>query len=162
MLASCSTSSKVPPHNQSVTERESMDEFEKTYSKYNVTAKQKSLIEEGRKLLGTRYRYGGTNPATGMDCSAITRHIYREATGIELPRTARLQNKVGKYVSRNHLLPGDLVFLDLSGDLSHVGVYIGDGKFFHASSSKNRLMVANMNSPYYAKRYDSAVRVTRY
>lgn len=136
--------------------------FAKVERKYNYTPTQKRIIDVARSQIGTPYVYGGTSPNRGLDCSGFTQYVYKASVGVNLPRTARQQNRAGKYVARNYLLPGDLVFLDLSGDLSHVGIYIGDGRFFHASTSKNRLMVANMNSPYYAQRYDSAVRVARY
>lgn len=136
--------------------------FEYIYKKLDYTPRQKALIAKGKEQIGTPYVLGGQTPDAGFDCSGFTRYIYKQSLGVNLPRTAAEQNKAGTYVARDYLLPGDLVFLDLQGDLSHVGVYIGEGQFFHASTSKNRLMVANMNGPYYTSRYDSAVRVVGY
>lgn len=127
-------------------------------SKLNYTPAQKRLIRTGRSLIGTPYVYGGTSPTNGLDCSAFTQYVYKKALGVNLPRTARQQSRIGKRIPRKYLLPGDLVFLNLSGNLSHVGIYIGDGKFFHASTSKNRLMVTSLNSSYFSSRYHSAVR----
>ena len=111
--------------------------------------------------LGVPYLWGGTTRA-GMDCSALVRAVYREAYGIELPRTSKQMFRLGSPVSGRSLLrPGDLVFFRLSESgpgVSHVGVYLGDGRFAHASSSRGG-SIARLQEPYFSRHYAGARRV---
>ena len=113
--------------------------------------------------LGIPYKWGGTT-RQGMDCSAFTRAIIREAYGIELPRTSKQMFQVGKQVpTRRSLEPGDLVFFKdtYSGlGVSHVGIYVGDGRFAHASSSKGGV-ITPLDSAYFKKRYAGGRRIDR-
>lgn len=110
--------------------------------------------------LGARYRYGGSS-SRGFDCSGFTAYIYRQH-GIHLPHNSAAQYRVGKPVSRSELKPGDLVFFRTRGNrISHVGIYIGNGKFVHASSARGRVRVDTLNSGYYHQRYVGARRITR-
>ena len=97
------------------------------------------VVDYAKKFLGVRYVYGGTNLKSGVDCSGYTMSIYKNF-GITLNRTSRDQSRNGVAVGRNELRPGDLVFFDTNGSnngaISHVGIYIGDGKFIHASSGR--------------------------
>jgi cell wall-associated NlpC family hydrolase len=140
---------------------ESDEYFAKLYATQNYTPAQKRVISTGKEQIGTPYVFGGTSPRKGLDCSGFTQYVYKNALGISLPRTAREQSTIGQFIPQQYILPGDLVFLDLVGDRSHVGIYIGDGKFFHASTSRKRLMVADLYSPYFRPKFDSAVRVIR-
>ena len=113
------------------------------------------------EFLGVPYRWGGTT-LEGMDCSAMTRAIFRRAYGLELPRTSgqmyRLGDRVGQ--SRN-LRPGDLVFFRLSDSgpgISHVGVYVGGGRFAHASSSRGGV-IDELGSPYFARHFAGGRRL---
>lgn len=114
-----------------------------------------------RSYLGVPYKLGGTT-RDGMDCSALTRAVYREAYGIELPRTSRQMYRLGKPVSvPDQLRSGDLVFFRIgtSGPgISHVGIYVGDGRFAHASSSRGGV-IDPLSSPYFDKRFAGARRV---
>lgn len=141
---------------------ESDEYFEHLYDTLNFTPRQKAIVATGKEQIGVPYVFGGTDPNEGLDCSGFTQYVYKQSVGITLPRRASDQNKVGQIVPRSYLLPGDLVFLNLAGRLSHVGIYIGEGRFFHASTSRKRLMVADLNSSYFAPRFDSGVRVTNY
>lgn len=126
----------------------------------NMTPRQRELILYGKQFLGTKYVWGGETPQEGFDCSGFTQYIYARTQGIALPRTTKQQHKIGRPVSYRNLQPGDLVFLDLSHRLSHVGVYIGNGKFFHASSGvAKKLIIADLRKKYFAKRFNSARRV---
>lgn len=156
LLGACSSTPK--PQNY----YESDEYFNYLYSHLNFTPRQKEIVSTGKELIGTPYVYGGTDPREGLDCSGFTQYVYKQSVGVSLPRRARDQNNVGQIVPRKYMLPGDLVFLNLAGRLSHVGIYIGDGRFFHASTSRKRLMVADLNSSYFSPRFDSAVRVTGY
>lgn len=118
------------------------------------------LLEAVDEWYGTRYRYGGTTKS-GIDCSAFVRSVYKMAFGIDLPRTAREQYRVSDYnVKRADLKEGDLVFFNTRGGVSHVGVYLGNSKFAHASSSRG-VVVSSLNEKYYAARYLGAGRMEK-
>lgn len=108
-------------------------------------------------LIGVKYKSGGTT-AKGFDCSGFTSYVFKEL-GISLPRTSASQSKVGQKVDKADLIAGDLVFFNTSGKgVSHVGIYVGDGKFAHASSSKG-VIISELDSSYYKTRYMGARRV---
>ncbi len=110
---------------------------------------------------GHKYVWGAENDGC-YDCSGLTYYTYG-SMGIEIPRVARDQYKVGTPIPRDQLQKGDLVFFDTSksrsGRVTHVGIYLGNGKFQHASSSKGRVVISSLNSPYYSNRYLGARRV---
>lgn len=97
-------------------------------------AQVETLIDEAISHLGTPYRYGGTTPA-GFDCSGFTGYAYRNALGIELPRSAAAQSGVGEQVSLAEAQRGDLVFWGGRGGVYHTGIYLGDGEYIHAAAS---------------------------
>lgn len=116
------------------------------------------IIANAKKHLGTPYVWGGTTPK-GFDCSGLTQYVFKQS-GISLPRTTTEQVKMGTYVSKSNLRPGDLVFLQNTyrQGVSHVGIYIGDGQIIHASSSKG-VVISKLSSSYYTQHYHSARRV---
>jgi cell wall-associated NlpC family hydrolase len=112
------------------------------------------------QALGTRYRYGGSSPATGFDCSGLVTHVFEQAWGIALPRNARGQARVGKPVTRIDLAPGDLVFYNTRNQpYSHVGIYLGDGRFIHAPRPGQRVRIESVESRYWKARYNGARRL---
>jgi len=115
------------------------------------------VIAEARRHMGTPYRWGGET-TRGFDCSGFVRYVFRHSEGIELPRTSREQAKFGAPVKRNELRPGDIISFATGGGgrVSHVGVYIGDNKFIHSSSSRGVRIDALTG--YYAKRFVNARR----
>jgi cell wall-associated NlpC family hydrolase len=118
------------------------------------------VVRRALGYLGTRYRYGASG-ARGFDCSGFTSYIYRQH-GISLPHNSAAQYRVGKPVSRSELRPGDLVFFRTRGSrISHVGIYIGNGKFVHASSARGRVRIDTLTSGYYHQRYVGARRITK-
>ncbi len=119
-----------------------------------VTAPQ--IIATAKKYMGVPYLWGGTTPA-GFDCSGFVQYVFKQH-GIQLPRVSRDQYKVGTYVSKANLKPGDLVFFGSGGTVSHLGIYMGDGQFIHASSSRG-VTVSALGSSYWAPRYMGARRV---
>ncbi len=105
-------------------------------------------------LLDVGYRFGGNNPEAGLDCSGMVRFIYRQATGVELPHNAAAMARLARPVSNAELQAGDLVFFNTLGyPFSHVGVYLGDGTFIHAPSTRGRVRVESLDLPYFAQRY---------
>ncbi|HLA64719.1 MAG TPA: NlpC/P60 family protein [Rhodothermales bacterium] len=115
-----------------------------------------SLRNTGDRWIGVRYRFGGET-RSGIDCSAFTREMFRETFGIELPRNTALQVNEGFQVDRDELQPGDLVFFRRGGT-RHVGVYLGDGNFIHASSSRG-VTYSRLDESYYARHYWTARRI---
>jgi cell wall-associated NlpC family hydrolase len=122
---------------------------------------QLALINYSRQFLGTTYIFGATDPNQGFDCSGFTQFAYKNALGKNLPRTALQMSQVGFSVDdTNQLKAGDLVFFNTRGfDYSHVGIYIGEGKFFHASTKLNAVVLGDINNDYFSKRYNGARRV---
>ena len=110
--------------------------------------------------LGLDYRYGGNSHVTGFDCSGLVAHVYLEAWNIRLPRNTSAQSKVGTPVSLAELQAGDLVFYDtLKRPYSHVGIYLGDGKFIHAPKTGAQVRVESIKSAYWSQRYNGARRI---
>lgn len=110
-----------------------------------------------KPVIGVSYKTGGTT-TNGFDCSGFTSYVYKKL-GLSLPRTSTAQYKVGTAVSKSNLKAGDLVFFNTSGrGISHVGVYVGDGKFAHSSTSRG-VMISPLSQSYYAKRYVGAKRI---
>jgi cell wall-associated NlpC family hydrolase len=112
------------------------------------------------QTLGTRYRYGGSSPASGFDCSGLVMHVFEQAWGLALPRNARAQARVGTPVARIDLAPGDLVFYNTRNQpYSHVGIYLGEGRFIHAPRPGQRVRIESLESRYWKARYNGARRL---
>lgn len=115
------------------------------------------IISSSLNYVGTPYVFGGTTPR-GFDCSGFTRYVFNQA-GISLPRTADAQYTLGTPISKSNLRPGDLVFFSTYAyGASHVGIYMGNGKFINASSSRG-VVVDSLNSSYWSSTYIGARRV---
>lgn len=117
------------------------------------------LLSSYRHWQGTRYRLGGTTHRA-VDCSALTRNLYRETFQMKLPRTTGGQLNRGKHVARGRLRVGDLVFFHTGRYQKHVGVYIGQGRFIHASRKKGVTM-SSLNDAYWTQHYLTARRVLK-
>jgi len=127
----------------------------------NKSASSKyAVIKTAKKMLGVKYRYGGTSPGQGFDCSGLVQYSYKSA-GIYLPRTTRQLYKAIRPVSRRYLKAGDLVFYktSVSRAVSHVGIYLGNNQFIHAPSSGKRVKINSMQEKYWRKRFSGAGRV---
>lgn len=121
--------------------------------KATTRTNRSAIVEEAKKYRGVPYAYGGTTPA-GFDCSGFTSWVFREALGIELPRTAAEQGELGKSVAMDKLKKGDLLFWGQESDVYHVGIYIGGGKYIHASTGASKIQVTDFqyHAPTFAKR----------
>lgn len=106
-------------------------------------------------LVGTPYRWGGNTPAGGFDCSGLVDYIYRNAARLELPRTSREMAAMnGRNFKRmTDLVSGDLVFFDSRGGISHVGVYVGKGRFVHAPNSGGTVRLDDIDGPYWREHF---------
>jgi cell wall-associated NlpC family hydrolase len=111
-------------------------------------------------LLGTPYRLGGTSPAEGLDCSGLIVHVVQDAFRVRLPRTAEELGEVGARVTRQEIAPGDLVFFNTQRrPNSHVGVYLGEGRFVHAPTSRGVVRIETLHQRYWSDRFDQARRL---
>ena len=116
-----------------------------------------AIVKRAADYLGTPYRNGGTTEK-GLDCSGLTFTVYR-SFGINLPRVSRDQARVGDPIPRSELTVGDLVFFGSGSNVSHVGIYAGDGEFIHASTRTRSVRFDRLDNKYFRKRYVTARRV---
>lgn len=106
-------------------------------------------------LLDVDYQFGGSNPESGLDCSGMVSFIYRNAVGMELPHNASRIAGMGRVIGRDELKAGDLVFFNTRGkSYSHVGIYMGEGRFIHAPSTNGKIRVDLLSADYYASRFE--------
>lgn len=114
-------------------------------------------------LVGTPYRYGGTSPEGGFDCSGLVGFVFREAAGLQLPRSTReLIDIHAPGIERDDLQPGDLVYFNpRGGRVSHIGIYVGEGRFVHAPSRGGTVRLDSLESTYWRRHYVSAKRLLR-
>lgn len=118
------------------------------------------VLMSALSLTGVKYKFGGNSPETGFDCSGFVRYVFAQAANLTLPHGARAISQLGQNVSVEQLQPGDLVFFNtLKTAFSHVGIYIGDGRFIHAPSSGGGIHVVSMTDSYWAKRFNGARRL---
>lgn len=149
-LAGCASSSRVPDSRSSSVEPR----------RPATPADRSEALLVALMALGVDYRMGGRSSATGFDCSGLVAHVYEEAYGIRLPRTVIAQSETGIAVSARDLEPGDLVFYNTLGQpYSHVGIYLGEGKFVHAPKTGATVRVENAASTYWTKRFSGARRI---
>jgi cell wall-associated NlpC family hydrolase len=111
-------------------------------------------------LIGINYKWGGTTPETGLDCSGLVRYVFQQVTGVTLPRTAKEMSRVGDKVALDDLKPGDLVFFNTRRfAFSHVGIYLGDNRFIHAPARGREVEVATLDKSFWHKRFNGARRL---
>ena len=129
-------------------------------ARQNVAEKTSDLVVTAMGFLGVPYRLGGTSAETGFDCSGFVRAIYSQTVGKVLPRVAAEQAQATKQIDREELKPGDLVFFNtMRRTFSHVGIYVGDGKFIHSPKPGAQVRVEDMTAGYWRTRFDGARRV---
>ena len=129
-------------------------------AKQTVGEKATDMLTQAMGLLGVPYRRGGSTEETGFDCSGFVRHLYEKSFGRLLPRRADEQARATETIERNDLKPGDLVFFNtMKRAFSHVGIYVGDGKFIHAPRTGKAIRVDDMREAYWQKRFNGARRV---
>jgi cell wall-associated NlpC family hydrolase len=111
-------------------------------------------------LIGIRYKWGGANPATGLDCSGLVQFVFQQATGVTLPRSTKELSRIGEQVTLSDLKPGDLVFFNTRRfAFSHVGIYVGDNRFIHAPRRGREVEVATIDKSYWQKHFNGARRL---
>lgn len=110
--------------------------------------------------VGVPYRFGGSSPENGFDCSGLVQYVYNRGAGLALPRNTQAMSRVGTPVGAAELAPGDLVFFDtLRRPYSHVGIYLGDRRFIHAPASGGTVELVDMRERYWQTRFNGARRL---
>lgn len=124
------------------------------FSRYGTDYLRESLVKTAHDFIGVPYLWGGTSADAGFDCSGLTMTVY-QLNGLDLPRHSRTQYDAGATIDQSDLQKGDLVFFATSGrgKVSHVGVYVGDGRFIHAPSRGKKIRIDSLSADYFAKRY---------
>jgi cell wall-associated NlpC family hydrolase len=126
-----------------------------------VTNKASELVVTAMGFLGVPYKRGGNTVETGFDCSGFVRAMYQQTVGLILPRKAEQQAAATTQIEKAELQPGDLVFFNtLKRAFSHVGIYVGNGKFIHSPRPGSEVRVEDMQKSYWSQRFDGARRVS--
>lgn len=151
LLASCSTSSHKPKKHHTAARKIQAVRI----SNIDRTQGSQELMLHSLGLIGTPYKWGGSHTSTGFDCSGMIQFVYKNALGVNLPRTARDMAAASRKIPDSRLKAGDLVFFNTGGAhrYSHVGLYIGNGEFIHAPSSGKTIKTEKLSTPFYAKSY---------
>lgn len=148
-LSACASQQALPPPSSNPFPSES-------------SAAAEDVLIRAIGLVGTPYRWGGNTPEGGFDCSGLIGYVYRDAAGLRLPRTTREMSVLSvPRVARQQLRSGDLVFFATGGgrQVSHAGIYVGDGRFVHAPSSGGTVRLDRLDNGYWQQRYLDARRV---
>lgn len=118
------------------------------------------LLFQAIAAAGSDYRHGGRRHGTGFDCSGLVAFVYQEAYSLHLPPNSRAQSEYGHAAARENLQPGDLVFFNTQRQpFSHVGIYLGDGKFIHAPKTGSKVRIESLLARYWSTRFDGARRI---
>ena len=135
-----------------------LSQFEQV--RQSVSNKASELVFNAMGFLGVPYKRGGNTVETGFDCSGFVRAMYQQSIGLILPRRAEQQAAATQNIDRSELKPGDLVFFNtMRRTFSHVGIYVGEGRFIHSPKPGAEVRVENMSVSYWANRFDGARRV---
>jgi cell wall-associated NlpC family hydrolase len=123
-------------------------------------AKANAVLMRAISLVGTPYRYGGNTPEGGFDCSGLVNYVYRDMLDLRLPRTSReLARMEGPRIAPDRLASGDLVFFGSGGTVSHVGIYVGEGRFVHAPSTGGTVRLDYLDGSWWREHYSGARRL---
>jgi cell wall-associated NlpC family hydrolase len=125
-------------------------------------ASANAVLMRAISLVGTPYRYGGNTPEGGFDCSGLVNYVYRDMLDLRLPRTSRdLAAWQGPRIEPQQLATADLVFFGSGGSVTHVGIYVGEGRFVHAPSTGGTVRLDHLDGPYWRRNYSGSKRVLR-
>jgi len=164
VLVACSAAHGAPPAaaeddmNRFMADRGLLGQIEQVRAR--VADRTSELVMTAMGFLGVPYRRGGNDAETGFDCSGFVRSMYERTVGLVLPRLAKDQAAATQPIDKQELQPGDLVFFNtMKRAFSHVGIYVGDGKFIHSPKPGAQVRVEDMQKSYWARRFDGARRV---
>src|ERR1700744_6242929 len=154
-----SSSSSTPSSSSSSSDTPSSSGSARSFLS-GVAGKAGDVVVGALNLIGVRYRWGGSSPDSGLDCSGFVRYVFQDTLGMALPRRAEEMSRVGEKVRVSDLKPGDLVFFNtMRRTFSHVGIYIGDNKFVQSPSTGSTIRVDDMEDGYWEKRFTGARRI---
>ena len=123
-------------------------------------ARANAVLMRAISLVGTPYRYGGNSPEGGFDCSGLVNYVYRDVLDLRLPRTSReLAAVQGPRIPPDRLASGDLVFFGDAGQISHVGIYVGEGRFVHAPRTGGTVRLDRLDESWWQQHYSGARRL---
>ncbi len=135
----------------------------RAYFSLSNPAHREELVIASYNLLGVGYRFGGSNPDAGLDCSGMVSYLVNVVSGQTLPHNAARIARITRPIHRHELQAGDLVFFNTTGKpYSHMGIYLGDDRFIHAPSSRGKVRVERMDNRYFAKRFTAARSLVAY
>jgi cell wall-associated NlpC family hydrolase len=130
-------------------------------SSYHDVERAQTVVHHALSFIGIPYRYGGDSAETGFDCSGLVWRVYRQATGITLPRDTYGISHTGIPIPSRELQPGDLVFFNtMRRPYSHVGIFLGGDRFVHAPSSGGVVGVARLSDRYWRQRFNGGRRIS--
>ncbi|MDD5296465.1 MAG: C40 family peptidase [Rhodocyclaceae bacterium] len=133
-----------------------------TYLTLSDPSQAQEAVMAALGLMDTGYRFGGANPEAGLDCSGMVSYVYARAAGLELPHGAARMAGLTRPVPRSDLRPGDLVFFNTENrPYSHVGLYIGEGRFIHAPSSRGKVQISSLDHGWFASRFEAGHSLLR-
>ena len=125
-----------------------------------LPVKLQELLLRAISLIGVKYKFGGNSAQTGFDCSGFVSHVFEASLAIKLPRSSYAMGRLGTKVDNDDLRPGDLVFYNtLHRTFSHVGIYLGEGRFVHAPSRGKSVEIVDMYDSYWKRRFNGARRL---
>lgn len=154
LLAACST--PTPPR-KIASAKTAKPRTGQSLANIQASGDGREIVMYALGLLDVGYQFGGTNPEAGLDCSGMAGFIYQNAIGVQLPRSAREIADRTRSIDRTRLQAGDMVFFNtMNRPYSHMGIYIGDGKFVHAPRTNSTIRIESLNSSYFASRFDGA------
>lgn len=126
-----------------------------------VVRRTGKIVSNALNLIGVRYKWGGSSPQNGLDCSGFVQYVFHNSLKINLPRRAVEMSRLGEKITLNDLIASDLVFFNTRrSPFSHVGIYVGKNKFVHAPSTGNTIRVDDIKNPYWMARFNGARRLT--
>lgn len=151
LLAGCSTTPPAAPDRPATTS--SRPEYIRAEDQHTAN----EIVLQAMALLDTGYQFGGRNPEAGLDCSGMVSLVVEKVTGRRLPHNAAQIAAQTRNIKRSELKPADLVFFNTSGKpYSHMGIYLGDGRFLHAPSTRGKVRIERMDLAYFANRFTGA------
>ena len=164
MLAGVMVFAQAAPEKTAQDARPKVEASEDPIAKYASPGEDAvgDLLLQAMSLLGVAYRFGGNSPVSGLDCSGFVRYVFQKSLKVNLPRTSAEMAHVGKAVDKSELVAGDLVFFNTRGfAYSHVGMYMGNGKFIHAPRTGRNIEVVSLSQSYWQSRWNGARRINR-
>lgn len=154
LLAACGGSGTVRPEPGQAPQRAWTDQ------RAVDPAKANAVLMRAISLVGTPYRYGGNTPEGGFDCSGLVNYVFRDMLDLRLPRTSReLAAAQGPRIATDRLASGDLVFFGSGGQVSHVGIYVGEGRFVHAPNIGGTVRLDRLDGAWWREHYTGARRL---